>query len=879
MGKSNFLIISYVKIGLQFNPKDTYFIMKNNYAKLDFINISYSCLKHLKISLFLIILYFLISSCAPRISGFSPPSGCVGTIITINGSNLSNINQVTIGGVNSIVQSGNNSQITAIVGDGFFGAGTVIGIDPYYGNIQAQQQFTVLATPNITTQPVAPTAVCAGLGIRTISVTATNASTYRWRRDGVNLTNTGPYSGTTSSTLTITNPAQAIAGNFDVVISNGTCNTTSNAVALTVKSVSSITSNPANSTISAGSNTSFTVAASNNPTSYLWQVSTDGGINWSTVSNGGIYSNATTATLNLTSATGTMNGYRYRASATNSCGTSSFSTAGTLTVTLNYCIPTTTITNRVYIDKIDFVGTLNDISNPSTFSNNGYQDFTNLTNKAIQAQGEGVNIILNNININNTNTGGRVKAWIDWNKDGVFSQNSTEEIYNPGPYAGANLTFGFIIPPTTPPGQYRIRFRVYNNNSNNFGYDFSPCESFTGNSYSDVEDYLFEVIPSCSANIVSVTDGNNCSSGPVTISATGTSNTISYRWYTSETSTTPIAGATGSSYTTPSLTTTTTYYVTAFNGSCESIKKTPVVANITPTPTISITPQNPIICGENAVISIVAGGDKETVTLVSEDFEDSTLRSFINLNTDSNNSTVDNKTAWQIKSSSFIPTGGIVWYPAISSGIVSNKFALATSDINPVAGNTIENSLTLVNSVNTTNFINLKLKLKMFYSRELSNNDTSYDEFVNIQVSTDNGSNWTNIDNILADVGIGTRFAILEYNLDSYINSNNLKIRILHHAYSSSNMWLAGGVAVDDIKLFGEKALTTSFNYNTSVVDAFQDFACTIPYISNTPISIVYIKPTPLQLESPSFTIPVSTILSSGCSATGSVVVTNNTRT
>lgn len=660
--------------------------------------------------------------------------------------------------------------------------------------------------------------------------------------------------------------------------SNGCWSNGAGSVNVLINSTPSITANPVNSNIIPGANTSFSVAASNSPTSYLWQVSTDGGSTWSTVSNGGVYSNATTATLNITNASETMNGYRYRASATNQCGTSSFSTAATLTVVLNYCIPTTQVTDRVYINRIDFVGTLNDVTNGSTFSSNGYQDFTNLSNRAIQAQGEGVNIILNSVNINNATTGGRVKAWIDWNKDGVFSQNATEEIYNPGPYAGANLTFGFIIPANTQPGLYRIRFRVYNTNNNSFGYDFSPCENFTGNRYSDVEDYLFEVIPSCSANIVSVTDGSTCGSGPVTISATGTSNTTSYRWYTSETSTTPIAGATGSSYTTPSLSTTTTYYVTAFNGSCESVIKTPVVANITPTPTITISPQNPVICGENAVISIVAGGDKETVTLVNEDFESNTLGAFNNVNNDPNNNTVDAKTAWQIKSSSFIPTGGIVWYPAISSGIGNNKFALATSDINPTAGSTIENSLTLASSVNTNDFLNLTLRLKMFYSRELPNNDNSYDEYVKIQVSTDNGSNWTDIDNILSDVGIGTRFASLNYDLSAYVNQANVSIRVLHRAFSSSGMWLAGGVAVDNIKLYGEKTLSTSFNYDTSVVDAFMDFACTIPYTSGTPATTIYIRPTVTQLENAAFIIPVSTTLSNGCVVSGNVNVTNNTK-
>jgi gliding motility-associated-like protein len=45
-----------------------------------------------------------------------------------------------------------------------------------------------------------------------------------------------------------------------------------------------------------------------------------------------------------------------------------------------------------------------------------------------------------------------------------------------------------------------------------------------------------------------------------------------YRWYTVETGGTPISGAVNSTFTTPSLTATTTYYVANFNGTCESTR-------------------------------------------------------------------------------------------------------------------------------------------------------------------------------------------------------------------------------------------------------------------------------------------------------------------
>jgi len=88
----------------------------------------------------------------------------------------------------------------------------------------------------IAAQPTTPEAVCDGEGLATISVSATgNGLQYQWRRNGQDLSNTAPYSGVNSATLTITNATAAHAGSFDVVIS-GDCGDpqTSSAVTLTV---------------------------------------------------------------------------------------------------------------------------------------------------------------------------------------------------------------------------------------------------------------------------------------------------------------------------------------------------------------------------------------------------------------------------------------------------------------------------------------------------------------------------------------------------------------------------------------------------------------------------------------------------------------------
>ncbi|MCW3092383.1 MAG: hypothetical protein JWP81_3452 [Ferruginibacter sp.] len=73
-----------------------------------------------------------------------------------------------------------------------------------------------------------------------------------------------------------------------------------------------------NSSICAGGTANLEViatAAYGGTLTYAWEVSTNGGTTWSTVTNGGIYSGATTKRLTITSAT---NNYKYRGSVTES---------------------------------------------------------------------------------------------------------------------------------------------------------------------------------------------------------------------------------------------------------------------------------------------------------------------------------------------------------------------------------------------------------------------------------------------------------------------------------------------------------------------------------------------------------------------------------
>lgn len=97
-------------------------------------------------------------------------------------------------------------------------------------------------------------------------------------------------------------------------------------------SAPTISSNPSSTTACTSTNTSFTINATGTSLNYQWQQNTGSG--FSNITNGGVYSNATTATLNLTGAHSAMSGTTYRCVISNTCGSIN-SNAATLTVNPN----------------------------------------------------------------------------------------------------------------------------------------------------------------------------------------------------------------------------------------------------------------------------------------------------------------------------------------------------------------------------------------------------------------------------------------------------------------------------------------------------------------------------------------------------------------
>jgi hypothetical protein len=194
-------------------------------------------------------------------------------------------------------------------------------------------------SPYISVQPQ-DQSVCIGDNL-IMSVTANGSGlTYQWQVNTgsgfVNVTDGGVYSGANASSLIISGATLGMNSyQYQVIINGTSCPdaSTSNAVTLYVGQSPMIITDPATTAICDGFDASFSVTTLGNNLTYQWQVNTGSGFN--DISNGGVYSNATTTTLNITGAGVSMNGYQYQVVVTGSINCSLTSTSASAVLTVN----------------------------------------------------------------------------------------------------------------------------------------------------------------------------------------------------------------------------------------------------------------------------------------------------------------------------------------------------------------------------------------------------------------------------------------------------------------------------------------------------------------------------------------------------------------
>lgn len=145
---------------------------------------------------------------------------------------------------------------------------------------------------------------------------------------------------------------------------------------------------PVSQTICADTNTTFTVStAQANPT-YQWQI--NNGTGWSDLSNGGLYSGVTTATLSISGATFAMNGYKYRAKITSGC-----SKNGNFAVLTVNAVPSAPVISITQPTCSVATGTISVSTLSDTYSFDNGVTFQTSNNKSNLATGS-YNVIIKN---------------------------------------------------------------------------------------------------------------------------------------------------------------------------------------------------------------------------------------------------------------------------------------------------------------------------------------------------------------------------------------------------------------------------------------------------------------------------------------------------
>jgi hypothetical protein len=166
---------------------------------------------------------------------------------------------------------------------------------------------TTPVAPSLTVQPGSVTVTAGQAATFSVSASGTAPISYQWRKNTVNISGATANSYTTPATSAADNGAK-----FDVVVSNSAGSMTSSQATLTVNSTPvapTITTQPANQTVTAGQTATFSVvAAGTAPLTYQWQ------------KNGSVISGATAASYTTPVTTTADSGELFRAVVSNSAG-------------------------------------------------------------------------------------------------------------------------------------------------------------------------------------------------------------------------------------------------------------------------------------------------------------------------------------------------------------------------------------------------------------------------------------------------------------------------------------------------------------------------------------------------------------------------------
>jgi hypothetical protein len=180
------------------------------------------------------------------------------------------------------------------------------------------QFYYFTSAPSVITHPESQS-ICIGEPV-TFSISASSVISYQWQKKVVS-GNWTSISDATSNTYTYTPTAEDDQCKFRCYLPNNGCGYTySNEATLDIIFSPTITSQPVNATVCQEGNTSFTVTASGDISTYSWEYSPNNGT-YTPVPSQAPFSGINTSQLTLTNVGLGYNNYYFRCKISNSCFT------------------------------------------------------------------------------------------------------------------------------------------------------------------------------------------------------------------------------------------------------------------------------------------------------------------------------------------------------------------------------------------------------------------------------------------------------------------------------------------------------------------------------------------------------------------------------
>ncbi len=365
---------------------------------------------------------------------------------------------------------------------------------------------------------------------------------------------------------------------------------------------------PSNVVVCVGNTATFSTAASGTTNiTYQWQYSSDGIQPYTDIVNGANYSNVTTAALSVNT-TGNFGSGKYRCRISGDNAVAVFSNPATLTVDFMPASPTTTGAFVCGSGSVNL--------NASGGTNGQYRWYTNVTGGTAIAGETNSNYVTPNISVNTDYYVSIANGACESARaivTAIVNLIATPVTTGLSSCSSAALAL-------TASGGTDGEYRWYTTSTGGTAIAGEVNSTFTTPVIAVTTSYYVSINNgTCESARVVVTGTINTppsapTTTPASICSTGAALTLSassgtngqYRWYTVATGGTAINSEVNSTYTTPVLNTTTDYYVSIDNGTCESSRSivTATINSIPAAPTV--TPAS--VCGPLASATLTASG-------------------------------------------------------------------------------------------------------------------------------------------------------------------------------------------------------------------------------------------------------------------------------